>query len=238
MRWLLWKDYRVNRAIAILALALFVVPHLFALYSALNPSGPYGPFGDRGQGVLINRLLEAFSISELFGLTASQVLLAVLGGNMIAGERTDRSAEFLAYLPVTRGKIITSKILVAGWMIALIWLPNLLLLLGNLSLGPGLSTSEVRPFLVGVGYTLLTGLVFFCVAWCFSSMLSSPTYSAGAGLIAPILVAGALLWIGRSLCNDTEMLAFMKVSYLYACLPLAPLSFVAGTWYYLRRVEA
>ena len=37
MRWLLWKDYRVNRVIVILALGMFLVPHLFAVYAALRP---------------------------------------------------------------------------------------------------------------------------------------------------------------------------------------------------------
>ena len=55
-------------------------------------------------------------------------MLALLGGNSIAGERVDRSAEFLAYLPVSRGRILASKLLVALAAVPLIWLPNLVIL--------------------------------------------------------------------------------------------------------------
>ena len=101
MKWLIWKDYRLNRLIFITALAFLVGPHLLAailIWYGAEPPNARGLF---------------FAGSTLYSLAFLQLAFALLGGNSIAGERMDRSAEFLAYLPVSRGRILASKLLVA-----------------------------------------------------------------------------------------------------------------------------
>ena len=115
MKWLIWKDYRVNRLAFITALALMVAPHALAAILVWR-------------GVPMTCPAECFMGSSFYSLGLLQLAFALLGGNSIAGERIDRSAEFLAYLPVSRGRILASKLLVALAAVPLVWLPNLVVL--------------------------------------------------------------------------------------------------------------
>ena len=140
---------------------------------------------------------EFFLVSSLYSLALLQLAFALLGGNSIAGERIDRSAEFLAYLPVSRGRLLASKLLVALAAVPLVWLPNLVVLAIVWRFTP--LASDPREFYIFqwvLGTIAITGLTFFCVAWLFSCMLQSPTFSVCAGLIVPLLVVtGICRWI-------------------------------------------
>ena len=54
-------------------------------------------------------------------LAASQLLLAVMGGAAIAGERADRSAEILAYLPAGRMRRLIFKLAIVATTAATGW---------------------------------------------------------------------------------------------------------------------
>ena len=177
-------------------------------------------------------------ISSFYSLGLLQVAMALLGGNSIAGERVDRSAEFLAYLPVSRGRILASKFLVALAAVPLIWLPNLVVLVIAYALLPPFHSAREAYLISTFGTIAVTGLTFFCVAWLFSCMLRSPTFSACAGLFVPLLVATGISWV-------MYLLDFWRVGegvwflrwYWGLCLAISAASFPAGTLYYLRRVE-
>jgi ABC-type transport system involved in multi-copper enzyme maturation permease subunit len=163
----------------------------------------------------------------------SQLTLALLGGNLIACERVDRSAEFLVYLPLSRARILASKITLALLVAALIWGPNLLIL--QLAVGELLPSQGSQQVWSGLGYVAITGFVFFSVGWLLSSILESPTFAICAGLITPLLIVmggQALVWaLGYALDEVAGPW------YARTCLTLAPVCLIVGTWYYLRRVE-
>jgi ABC-type transport system involved in multi-copper enzyme maturation permease subunit len=118
MSWLIWKDYRLNRAIVIMTVVLLIGAHMAAVAVAFYESSvPEG-----------SRLLGYLTESSIESLVFLQLMLGVLGGNLIACERANRSAEFLAYLPISRGRILASKILLAIGLFAVIWIPNLAIL--------------------------------------------------------------------------------------------------------------
>lgn len=225
MNWLIWKDYRINRVLVIVAVALFVVPHAIALIAVL-----------RGTGA---RMWQwNFGASGVYSLVFLQAILAVMGGNAIAGERVDRSAEFLASLPVSRGRKLVSKLLVSLAMFAWVWIPNLVILaliaLGERSaIGP----ADIRQFLEILGNCAVTGITFYCVAWCLSSMLESPTYSASGGLAVPALVIGGIAWVAYLCQWDDTAAATIAWLYCAICLTISAICFLGGTVYYLRRVE-
>ncbi len=226
MKWLIWKDYRVNRLIFITTLVLLVAPHaLVAISIWRGAGGPTSP-------------ADAFMASSVYALGLLQLAFALLGGNSIAGERIDRSAEFLAYLPVSRGRILTSKLLVALAAVPLVWLPNLVIFAVIYAARPAGPTPPVEYILCVLGSIAITGLTFFCVAWLFSCMLRSPTFSVCAGLITPFLVVTGICWVVYllKLPNPGSPLIVLWW-YGGLCLVISAASFLSGTLYYLRRVE-
>lgn len=228
MKWLVWKEYRLNRVVLIVGATLLVVPHAVALVLAWCEVGP----SIGGAPRLSANLLA----SGFYSVVLSQLTLALLGGNLIACERADRSAEFLAYLPLPRARILAGKITLALLTAALIWGLNVLIvLLAGLEL-PEPSTARGSQTLWSVlGYIALTGFVFFSVGWLLSSALESPTYAICGGLITPFLVLmGIQTWAWLFALHPGEITGpwYRNTSLVLACACL-----VAGTWYYLRRVE-
>ncbi len=225
MRWLVWKEYRQNRLIVFAMLFLLVAPYAIG-FSAFFTWRVYSP----SQELLFRGCLSA---AGAYSLALSQLIMALIGGNAIAGERAERSAEFQAYLPIPRGKILAAKLLLVLVMVAVIWVPNALVLGG----ASDTIVSEVGDEGIGkmLGCVAIVGLTMFSAAWLLSSTLSSPTFPVLAGLFAPVLVVWGILAIAelRKL-PETPLIAFWFPT---ICLPLAPICFVIGTWLYLRRVE-
>jgi len=227
MKWLIWKEYRLNRLILMVGAVLLVAPHVVALVLALRGAGP------AAEGSL-SRLQMNLLLSAVSSLMLSQFTLALLGGNAIACERADRSAEFLAYLPVARTRILAGKMALPLVTAATIWIPNLLILLGIFA---GLPVPRAELYAKGgmfLGTVALTGLAFFCIGWLLSCLLESPTFSICGGLIAPCLVLLGLSFLAWWFGYPEQVL---PAWYRGTCLVLGPACFAAGTWYYLRRVE-
>ncbi len=228
MKWLLWKDFRLNLVIVIVAVILIAAPHVIALICTwynLTHNIRYGTSFSE------NLLMSAFS-----SLIISQIVFAFLGGNAFAGERPDRSVEFLAYLPITRSKIIASKIILTLLLAALIWIVNMLIFgvsWENLSFPT--PTDEDFAHVAGImAMITITGLTFFCVAWFYSSFLESPTFSICIGLCTPLVVIWIVSFIVLYFGFQKNMIGPW---YSCICLALAATGYTAGTWYYLRYAE-
>lgn len=223
MRWLIWKEYRLNRLILFVGLGLLLAPHVFATIAAL-----FHP----------DEIRQFFHISTGYSVVTTQLLLALLGGNAIAGERADRSVEFLACLPFSRVQNTISKLVLAPAMFATVWIVNLLILC-VVSPGP-VTMANSRAALGVIAIIGVTSLTFFCVSWLISSLLNSAAYSAAIGIISPMVVIMGIQGVVWLLGMDTRGPSgglFFEYWYAGICLLLSIASFVAGTWCYLRRVE-
>jgi ABC-type transport system involved in multi-copper enzyme maturation permease subunit len=228
MNWLLWKDYRINRLVIFTGIVLLLVPHLIGLYAVCREAMGEHYRVEEGQRILFG--------TSIYSLVLSQFTVALLGGNAIASERVDRSAEFLHSLPYTRGKILASKLILPLIVTAVIWLNALLIwhvVHSTVAFGRLGDAPEIYR---GVFYTAITGLTFFCVAWFLSSLITSPAIATCGGLIAPLVVVGSILFVGY-LFNMPEIDRLAGPWYCGICLTLAPACFAIGTWHYLRRVE-
>jgi len=234
MKWLLWKDYRHNRLAVYTTLFLVFVPHLFALYLAW-----YEP-GNR-PGFEVSQRAMYFVGSSMYSLVISQLAIALIGGNAIAGERIDRSAEFLTSLPLTRIKILASKLLLALAIAAVIWITNLVIF--------GIARALVNPAFPGgsilpgapwtLFYTAIIGLLIFSFAWLFSSFLTSPTFSVGVGLAAPMIlwsIFGYICYLFKLPEMPVSKIVFFSTIIIFHIV-LSLVCFSTGTWIYLRRVE-
>jgi ABC-type transport system involved in multi-copper enzyme maturation permease subunit len=231
MNWLFWKEYRQNRVIVIALLVMLVVPHLFGLY-AMWYEWRYCPWQK-----FLQEWRQILVVASLYSLGISQAAIALIGGNAIAGERADRSAEFQAYLPLTRKKILAGKLLLVLAIAAAIWLTNPLIIVWTTLPSANREIGDVDALMMNVA---ITGLVFFCMAWFFSAILRSPTFSVAAGLVAPVIV-WSLIMYGNYLVQgdhwkpETELV--LQTCYVCISLAVALPSFGFGTWLYLRRVE-
>jgi len=226
MKWLLWKEYRANRLVLIVGAVLLLVPYAILLGIVLR-------------GVLHCSLAElclGLCGAAAYSVGISQLTLALLGGNVIAGERVDRSAEFLAYLPISRARALASKLALVALTVALVWIPNLLVLLLASTGVPEKWLADLDSEVIGsvILHAAITGAVFFSVAWLLSSMLESPTFSICGGLVTPVLIMTAILLSFWRLGMPEDA---VPPWYIGISLVLAPACFAAGTAYYLRRVE-
>lgn len=230
MKALLWKDFRVNLFVLLFGLVMLCVPFLAGLVGAL-----YWQW--HGQPVRWWQS-DAWVVMSLTSLGISLLTIAMLGGNAVAAERVDRSAEFLAYLPPSRRRIIGSKIILAAAAGAVIWGSNLGVIFG---LAPHMAgwSEAVRELTSGSHRYDLTSLasvaiIVFGVAWLGSAWLASPAIATGLGIFAPVAVAGVLgtieYWFHPA--------GFPYARYgVYTCTTVGCVAFLAGTAYYLRRVE-
>lgn len=231
MTWLVWKDFRLNRLIFIVAAVLFVLPYVIPAVVTWYQTGTLFPKNAMN-------LRNGPAVSCFWSLGLLQLTMALAGGNAIACERMDRSAEFLAYLPISRGRILASKLLVAVGLIAMVWLPNLAVIV---SLAGHPAVLVDKRFLVMFGLMATTGLTFFCVAWFFSAILHSPTFSVCLGMLPPLIVG---MCIATSMATQfhgsgrtAQIFGWYRDLYLGICLSLAAICFAGGTFCYLRRVE-
>jgi len=225
MKALLWKDFRFNGTVVIVGLALLFGPLIAAVAIKLVEQLRYG------------EPIYWFDVLAKVGavtLGVSLITLSFLGGNAFAGERADRSAEFMAYLPPTRRRKLASKVVfsLGGGIIVVTFA-----LLISYVLAPVLGDAEpgvVRFRSDTTSAMLPTAALLFAAAWCASSFLSSPTYAVGIGCAVPWL-----LFLVLALIFYWGEIAESGLGFWYrtiACSLAVP-AFVAGCTVYLRRIE-
>jgi ABC-type transport system involved in multi-copper enzyme maturation permease subunit len=225
MKWLFWREYRLNRLILITGAVLLLLPCVTALIIALRWVPKTGA-----------NIVELFFGASVYGLALSQLTLALLGGNAMAGERADRSAEYVAYLPVSRLSRLICKLGLAAVTALVIWGVSLPVLAVLRSILPRNYVDEEMLFLA---FVAITGLVFFCVSWFISSLQSSPTFAICGGLVTPLVIVmiwQAVAWLSE-MRQGPEFDQIIGIGYTVTCLLVAVICFSVGTWYYLRRIE-
>jgi len=227
MKSLLWKDYRINRLLLIFGFVVCVGPWVI--------------------GIARNLLLEwrggeAWWAPEFWvtiygiSLTLSLFTFAMLGGNAVAAERADRSAEFLAYLPVSRGAVLASKSIIALGPTLLIWTVNLAALfivapaITHVSAADIVAKSDGRESL-----GLFAGLTVLLLGsgWFWSTVLNSHGLATGMSFFT--LAAVGMGFIGLEFGCGLEN--FLENWFVTTSLLVGISGYVGGCAYYLRRLE-
>ena len=173
MKLLLWKDYRLNRFVLVVAATLLVCPVAIAVVGVVWVDLPFRP-----DKVDLHR--SAWIGTEI-GLGLSVLSLCLLGGNSFAAERIDGSAEFLATLPPSRTMVLASKLTLASLTCVFIAV-FVYSIRTAVNVTTGLTESHGYP----VNWAL--GCAGFGVAWLSSVLVDSPTYAVGLGLLGVFFV--------------------------------------------------
>jgi ABC-type transport system involved in multi-copper enzyme maturation permease subunit len=236
MNWLLWKEYRHNRLLVIVGLVLLIAPHVFGIGYTISMT-----LIAHHRGVTPEALAQtkapiwalSLGLASLYSIGIAQVALALIGGNAIAGERIDRSAEFQASLPIPRKRIFAGKILFALLSALTIWLPNVALI-GTVMGVLWEPHSDVIGLSHGLIGLAIIGITFYGVAWMVSSMIASPIFASCAGLITPWILGSACVFTAHLFDARLDDVGYWMLG---LCLFASPICFGIGTWLYLRRVE-
>ena len=228
MKALLWKEYRQARKVLGGVCIILLLPYVIALVVGFvehrRDRGEYDYSTPVGWS-------EILSLASLFSLLLLVVGCAFISGNAVAGERADRSAEFSAYLPISRRSAIASKaIMVIGTCLVLA-LVNLLIAYAAVGAAP--------PWLDPDGLTVgvATATLILGVAWLFSTLLKSPANATALGIAAAILVFGTLALTDYLRAIVDEPPPTLERWYVTSCFTLGAAGFITGVVYYVRRVE-
>jgi hypothetical protein len=226
---LVWKDVRINRAPLLIGAFLLVAPYIVVSVVVTNI-----PLWQEATAASAWAVLLATGCH--FSLMCAQPALAMLGGNVIAVERGDRSAEFLAYLPPSRTMVLLSKALVLAAAFLLVWGPNLLLnATAHWLSSDSEATRELTKHMVAFPHLAAVGLLATGAGWCASANIQSSGPAVALGMGAPVVLVG-VLQATKYAFNAPDLIAFDK-TYFALCELLALVFFALGTITYLRRVE-
>ena len=228
MNWVLWREYRLNRWILVLGAVSLVLPYVAALFSYWVDAVFYGALS---------------SASEIFGgaifgsFVATQVVLAILGGNSIAGERADRSAEFMAYLPVSRTRRLRAKwtlalsLLIVSWGVSSLASGILMLVDPELVRHPEFSISVLVALC-----SAATSLAVYGLCWLISSYASNPALAVVGGVMTPAIVAIIAVFIFGGTESESNV-RFLLIGFTIVSSAVACMCLWTGTRYFLNRVE-
>ncbi len=220
---LLWSDYRQNRRLLIAEGIFLLFPYAFLglLWVVLTVKGKEAE----------ENWAELITAASTVSLCIVVFLSAFIGGNAIAGERVDRSAEFASYLPRARRSAIISKALLAIAACLFPWLISMSVYHLARSAMPGFGGPSTNTLAAA---TATITVLIFGVSWLLSAVQSSPLLAAASGIAAVVVlsVLAEIIWEGGEPHISGR---WYVVPALTIVLGIG--SFAAGVLYYLRRVE-
>jgi ABC-type transport system involved in multi-copper enzyme maturation permease subunit len=232
MRALLAKDWRLCRTMMFglmaLGAACYLVSGGIVLYS--------------GASIDVGNVLEALGALALIACYVASPVSCAFGGAALAGERIDRTADFVGLLPVTRRQIVLSKWLVSSAMLGLCVAFHLVILFLAFSVaihrGSFAYDSLDNPnrwvvesmveSAVWIGCTVS----FFGIAWLFTSFFRSAAISAAISFGATIFVTASLAY---RMPHYDPLEQVLKLGLVPMLVGLTAL--IAGTFYYVGRIE-
>lgn len=205
------------------SLILWSVAILFMIASAIGKFSAYAESGQSMNELLsqIPKSLKAVlgmgdfdltKVSGFYGMFYLYIVLmaaihsSMLGANIISKEERDKTAEFLMVKPVSRGKIITAKLLASLFNIVVFNLVTLVLsiaLLGKYSNGEDI-TGEI--FLLMVAMFFLQ-LMFLTIGTGIAAVSRQPKSTASVAMA--LLLVSFILSSAINMYSDVKFLKYI-----------------------------
>ena len=230
---LVWREWRRSRTILFVALGI-IVALLLLVFSLPQPLETAG-----GKISVVDRMAVVGYFATWIAVHFSVFLLPLIAANSLAGERADRSAEFIAPLPVSRSVRLVAKVVLLAAVAIALWAPVLLVapLLGNSQL---VKADDYRSGLGLLGMVAAFTLLATALAWLLAAWVESPVIAAVGAIAIPVAVP----WVMFSL--QVPFLApasFFSLWFDSEGIPqsltllVAAAFFAAGSALYVRRLE-
>ena len=228
---LLWKEYRLNRDFFICGGMLLVLPY-FMVWFVLSYTEIWNDMTATTGWVLY------WESSAYVSVFASQATIAMLSAFMIARERADGSAEFLAYLPPSRLRTIAVKIGLILFTAAIIWSSGLSVSAIAQSMSEEVDDESIS-FIAGLPSFLLIavlGGLWGGVAWVVSSFSKSPAVAIISAFPAPLFVYFLLILSVYFFSYPKNQSDFFDL-YVVVCFGLAQVMYGLGIYCYVKRIR-
>ena len=230
---LVWREWRRSRTILFAALGI-IVALLILVFSQ-----PQTPETAGGKVRVVDSMAVVGYFASWIAVHVSVFLLPMIAANSLAGERADRSAEFIAPLPVSRAVRLMAKVVLLAAVAIALWAPMLVVA----SLLRGSQLVKADDYLSGLellGRIATFAILTTALAWLLAGWIESPVIAAVMAIAIPVAVPWAMfslhapflapasffgLWIDSE--GIPQPLTFL----------VAAAFFTAGSALYLRRLE-
>jgi len=229
---LVWREWRRSRTILFVALGIIVALLLLVF------SQPQTPETAGGKIRVVDSMAVVGFFASWIAVHVSVFLLPMIAANSLAGERADRSAEFIAPLPVSRAVRLMAKVVFLAAVAIALWAPVLVVapLLGNSRL---VKADDYRSGLELLGMIATFTLLATALAWLLAARIESPVIAAVMAIAIPVAVPCAMV------CLQAPFLAPVSFFGLWIesegipqplTFLVAALLFGVGSAIYLRRL--
>jgi len=226
---LIRKDLRICRMSLVAGVVLLIGPYGMATVMVMNL-----PLWTEATPTSAWAVLLGWG--SFFSVMCSQPTLAMISGSIIAAERGDRSAEFLAYLPPARHQILQSKFTVLAGTAIVIYGVNLSIrLFANVLAGDTNGVEALTGDLPSMTYVAAVGVVAVGVGWCSSAAFSDAGPAVALAFAAPLIVLSVLNLIEYLTGWPGEF--YYERIYFGSCVGVGVITFAIGTLYFLQRIE-
>jgi ABC-type transport system involved in multi-copper enzyme maturation permease subunit len=231
---LVWREWRRSRTMFFVALGIIVALLLLVFGQPQTPPEAAG-----GEIRVVGSMAVVGYFASWIAVHVSVFLLPMIAANRLAGERADRSAEFIAPLPVSRAVRLMAKVVLLAAVAIALWAP-MLVFASLLRSSQLVKADDYRSGLELLGMIATFAILTTALAWLLAARIESPVIAAVMAIAIPVAVPCGMfslqvpflapasffgLWI------DSEGIP-QPLTYLVAAA-----FFAAGSALYVRRLE-
>jgi ABC-type transport system involved in multi-copper enzyme maturation permease subunit len=238
---LVWREWRRSRTILLVTLGIIVLL-LLLVFSQPQNMPPEWAAGS-GYRVVFNVVFSVIGIAAWIMSFLSAFLLPLIAANSLAGERADRSAEFIAPLPVSRSARLVAKVVLLAAAAIACWAPILSVLSPVKTVNR--IDADFGQALGLLGMVATFTLLATALAWLLAARIESPVIAAVGAIVIPFAIPMVLFGVPTiaRLQPFRDPSTFFGIWFTAGGIPqpltflVAAAFFAAGSAVYVRRLE-